>query len=138
MISPWLQSCIYSKISLLFETSFTAIHFHFFSGTVIIHGNILSNPICQGHCFYFKAPIAAIHYIKRTGFTSRTVFIWGKQLQPYFLKLSVFTAELVAVIFTGWVLCYAAILSWWMCLFDQSSHSLLSLYNEILLLQVSK
>ena len=138
MISPWLQSCIYSKISLLFETSFTAIHFHFFYGTVIIHGNILSNQICQGHCVYFKTPIAAIHYIKQTRFTSRTVFVWGKQLQPYFLKVSVFTAELVAVIFTWRVLCYAAILSWWMCLFDQSSHLLLSLYDEISLLQVSK
>ena len=138
MISPWLQSCIYSKISLLFETSFRAIHFHFFYGTVIFHENILSNPICQVHCVYFKTPIAAILYIKRTGFISRTVFIWGKQLQPYFLKVSVFTAELVAVIFTWRVLCYAAILSWWMCLFDQRSPLLLSLYDEILLLQVSK
>ena len=131
MISPWLQSCIYLKISLLLETLFTAFHFHFFYGAVIIHENIWSNPICQGQCGYFKTPIPAIHYIKRARFTSRIVSIWGKQLQPYFFK-GVFTVELEAVIFNWRVLCYAAILWWWMCLSDQSSHLLLSLYDEIL------
>ena len=63
----------FRRLSLLFETSFTAIHF--FYGTAIIHRNILSNPVCQGHCFYFKWLIAAIHYIKRIGFTFLVV-IW--------------------------------------------------------------
>ena len=44
---------------------------------------------------------------------------------PYFFKVSFFSAELVAVIFSWRVLCYAAILSWWMCHFDQSKCSYL-------------
>ena len=71
---------------------------------LLFHRNIFSNPFCQGHCVYFKTPIAAIHYIKRTGFTlehlQSTVFIWGKQLQPHF-----FFTELL-VIFRWRVLCY--------------------------------
>ena len=51
-------------------TSFTAIHF--FYGTVIIPRNILRHPFCQGHCVYFKTQIAAIRYMKLTGFTSAT------------------------------------------------------------------
>ena len=38
----------------------------------LFRGNILSSPFCQRRCVYFKTPIAAIHYIKRIGFTSRT------------------------------------------------------------------
>ena len=51
-------------------TSFKTIHFLY--GTIIILGNTLSSPICQGRCVFFKAPIAVVHYIKRTGFTSKT------------------------------------------------------------------
>ena len=39
---------------------------------LLFRGNILSSPFCQGLCVYFKTPIAAIHYIKRTGFTLKT------------------------------------------------------------------
>ena len=39
---------------------------------LLFRGNILSSPFCQRRCVYFKTPIAAIHYIKWTGFTSRT------------------------------------------------------------------
>ena len=49
-----LQSSIFSMVLLLFR------------------GNILSSPFCQRRCVYFKTPIAAIHYINRNGFTSRT------------------------------------------------------------------
>ena len=60
MISPWLQACIYLKMSLLFGVF------------LLFRGNILSSPFCQRRCVYFKTLIAAIHYIKWAGFTSRT------------------------------------------------------------------
>ena len=136
---------------------------HFLYGTVIIprenfKQSILSRALC------FETPIVAIHYIKRTGFTSRTTAqkmkfsikdffskcdqfrmklrLWSHLLEkslmknfifctvniwrvlrlfeksngsPYFFKVSFFSAELVTVIFAWRVLCYVAILLWWMC-----------------------
>ena len=49
---------------------------------LLFRGNILSSPFCQGRYVYFKTPIAAIHYIKRTGFTSRTT----AQKMKFFIK----------------------------------------------------
>ena len=143
-LPPHLQPSINSMVLLLFR------------------GNILSSLFCQGRCVYLKTSIAAIHYIKRTGFTSRTTArimkfsikdflskcdqIRGKlrthllkkslienfifcavntwrvlrlseesNCSPCFFKVSFFFAELVALIFAWRLLCYAAILSWWMC-----------------------
>ena len=59
-----LQPSIFSMVLLLFPR------------------NILSSPFCQRHCVYFKTPIAAIHYIKWTGFTSRTT----AQKRKFFIK----------------------------------------------------
>ena len=50
-------------------TSFTTIYF--FCGTVIIPQEYLKQTILL-RALYFEKPIAAIHHIKRTGFTSRT------------------------------------------------------------------
>ena len=54
-----------------------------------------------------------------------------KNCSSYFFKVSFFSAELVAVIFAWRVLCYAAILSWWMCEFDQSKRSYLLSWNVL-------
>ena len=134
-------------------TSFTTIYF--FYGTVIIPWEYFKQLILP-RALYFVQPIAAIHDIKRTGFTSRTtaqknkIFpiknlftkcdqickklrIWSHLLKKsllenfifcavniwrilslfeksncslYFFKVSFFSADL---------LCYPAILWWWMC-----------------------
>ena len=39
---------------------------------LLFRGNILSSPFCQKRFVYFETPIAAIRYIKWTGFISRT------------------------------------------------------------------
>ena len=64
----------------------------------VFHGNILSNPFCQGRSVYFKTPIAAIHHVKRTSFTSRTFGGHCVYLRKG-IAVSDFFAELVAVIF---------------------------------------
>ena len=69
MIFPWLQACIYLKISLLFYD--VVLQPSMFSMVLLLfRGNILSSPFCQSQCVYFNTPNAAIHYIKWTGFTS--------------------------------------------------------------------
>ena len=69
-MSPWLQACIYLKISLLFDDAF--YNHPFFSMVLLLfHGNILSNPFCQWRCVYFKTKVSATRYIKRTGFFLR-------------------------------------------------------------------
>ena len=142
-----LQSSIFSMVLLLFR------------------GNVLSSPFCQRRCVYFQTPIAGIDYIRRTGFTSRTtaqkskfsiteetlngklnfcaVKIWRvlrlfeeSNCSPYFFKVSFFSAELVAVIFSWRVLCYTAILPWWTCYFDQSKRAAIYCHGVALYLHV--
>ena len=103
---------------------------------LLFHGNILSNPFCQAIHSVKGAVFILKHKLKQPLHKADWVyfhniwrvfvfcfFIWGKQLGPYFFKVFVFSAELVAVFFAWRVLTYAAILSWWMCLFDQSKRS---------------
>ena len=76
----------------LFEDESVVLWFHlqpskFSMVLLLFRGNILSSPFCQRRCVYFKTPIAAIHYIKRTGFTSRTTAQKSKfSIRDFFSK----------------------------------------------------
>ena len=61
-------------------TSFTTICLSLV--LLLSRGNISSSPFSQGRYVYSKTPIAAIYYIKRAGFTSRTT----AQKMKFFIK----------------------------------------------------
>ena len=110
-------------------------NFHFFYGTVLLlfHGKVLNNPLCQGHSVYFKTPIAAIDYIKRAGFISKTFegycLYFCEPIAALLSKGVCFYCRASGSNILSKVLCHAANLSWWMCLFDHNkrNHLLLSL-----------
>ena len=81
-------------------TSFRAIHF--FYDSVIFSRERLKRSTCQEHGVYFTTLIATIHYNKRSGVDSRKIeecLFEENNCGPAFLKVPIYSTELVAIIF---------------------------------------
>ena len=86
-----------------YMTSFSAIHF--FYDSVIILWEYLKQSTCQRNCVYYTTLIATVHFNKRSVVNSRKiedyVHLRKSIVALLFLKVPIYSTELVAIIFVG-------------------------------------